>query len=80
MSTGLSTKSDFRPVTQGFGEIGEFDPGVWHSSRQNNKKKRHKSGGKEVDTGGRCEGGELKYGYNCTSAEYKACLTQKIVS
>lgn len=40
MSTGLSTKSDFRPVTQGFGEIGEFDPGVWHSSRQNNKKKK----------------------------------------
>ena len=40
MSTGLSTNSDFRPVTQGFGEIGEFDPRVWQGSRQNNKKKK----------------------------------------
>lgn len=73
MSTGLSTKSDFRPVTQRFGEIGEFDPRVWHGSRQNNKK-RHKSWGKEVDTGGRCEGGELKYGCHRTSVEYRTLL------
>ena len=60
MSTGLSTNSDFRPITQGFGEIGEFEPRVWQGSRKNNKKKRHKSRGEEVDTGRRREGGELK--------------------
>lgn len=51
VSTGPSTKYDFRPVTQRFGETGEFDPRVWHGSRQNNKK-RYKSRGKEVDTVG----------------------------
>lgn len=38
----FSPKSDFCPVIQDFGEFGEFDPRVWHGSRQNNKK-RHKS-------------------------------------
>ena len=82
MSTGLSTKSDFRPVTQGFGEMGEFDPRVWPGSRQNNKK-RHKSWGKEVDTGGRsggCEGEDLKYGDHCTSAENRTHLNRKSAS
>lgn len=73
----LSTNPDFRPpFTQEFGEIGKFDPGVWHGSRQNNKK-RHKSRGKEVNTGGRCEGGELKYGYHHTSGANQSSLKEK---
>lgn len=64
------------PFTQEFGETGKFDPGVWHGSRQNNKK-RHKSRGKEVNTGGRCEGGELKYGYHHTSGANQSSLKEK---
>ena len=52
MSTGLSTNSDFRPITQGFGEIGEFEPRVWQGSRQNNKKKGINHGEKRLTPAG----------------------------
>ena len=52
MSTGLSTNSDFRPITQGFGEIGEFEPRVWQGSRKNNKKKSINHGEKRLTPAG----------------------------
>lgn len=73
----LSTKPDFRPLSpKSLVRLGSLILGSGMAPGRTIKK-RHKSRGKEVNTGGRCEGGELKYGYHHTSGANQSSLKEK---